>query len=125
MNQDRDALHLLCWLAAANHNPVLTDLDRQGYEDWNDPAFAASYLVDLFREKKLTSPRDSQLLAAMAIAPDSSNLNNLQIILAGDDVTTDMIVRAIKTEYRKLSVGEDRRDCARLNGLFAELAKRL
>jgi len=124
-NQDRDALHLLCWLAAANRNPVLTDLDRQGWEEWNDPAFASSYLVDLFREKKLTSPRDSQLLAAMAIAPDNANLCNLRIALAGDDVTNDLIVDAIKAEFRKLSFGETQRDSSRLNNLFDVLGKRL
>ena len=124
-NQDRDALHLLCWLAAANRNPVLTDLDRQGWEDWNDPAFASSYMVDLFREKKLTSPRDSQLLAAMAIAPDNATLCNLRIALAGEDVRNDLIVDAIKAEFRKLSFGESRRDIATLNNLFEVLGKRL
>ncbi len=124
-SQDRDALHLLCWLAAANRNPVLTDLDRQGWEEWNDPAFASSYLVDLFREKKVTSPRDSQLLAAMAIAPDNATLCNLRIALAGDDVTNALIVDAIKAEYRKLSFGETQRDSSRLNNLFDVLGKRL
>jgi len=124
-NQDRDALHLLCWLAAATRNPVLTDLDRQGWEDWNDPAFASSYMVDLFREKKLTSPRDSQLLAAMAISPDNATLCNLRIALAGEDVSNDLIVDAIKAEFRKLSFGETRRDIATLNNLFEVLGKRL
>ena len=123
--EDRDALHLLCWLAAANHNPILTQFDQQGWEEWNDPAFATSYMVDLYREKKLTSPTDSQLLAAMAISPDSATLNNLRIALAGDDVTNDMIVGAIKAEYRKLSVGESQRDSTTLNTLFDALGKRL
>jgi len=124
-SQDHHALRLLCWLAAANRNPVLTELDRLGWEEWNDPAFASGYLVDLFREKKLTSPRDSQLLAALAVAPDNPALNNLRIALAGDEVTNDMIAGAIKAEYRKLSGGSGRRDSSTLNGLFLELEKRL
>ena len=82
-------------------------------------------MVDLFREKKLTSPRDSQLLAAMAIAPDNATLCNLRIALAGEDVRNDLIVDAIKAEFRKLSFGESRRDIATLNNLFEVLGKRL
>lgn len=123
--QDHDALHLLCWLAAANHNPELTNLDRLGFEEWNDPVFASSFIVDLFREKKLTSVTDSQLLAAMAISPDNATLTRLRLALAGDNVTTAMIADSIKAEYRKLSVGETRRDSATLNDLFAELGRRL
>lgn len=123
--QDRDALHLLCWLAAANRNPVLTELDELGFEEWNDPVFASSFMVDRFREKKLTSPTDSQLLAALAIAPDNAILNNLRIALAGDDVTNDMIIAAIKAEYHKLSAGDTKRDSTRLDLLFTELGKRL
>ena len=124
-SQDHNALRLLCWLAAANHNPVLTELDELGWEEWNDPAFASSYMVDRYREKKLTSPRDSQLLAALAISPDNPTLNNLRIALSGDDVTPDLIVGAIKAEYRKLSVGDGRRDSSTLKALYDELAKRL
>ena len=123
--QDRDALHLLCWLAAANHNPVLSDLDRLGWEEWNDPAFASSYMVDLLREKKLTTATDSQLLAAIAIAPDNATLATVRIALAGDDVTTDMIAAAIKAEYHKLSVTAGVRDSSTLNNLYFELGKRL
>lgn len=123
--QDRDALRLLCWFAAANHNPELTDLNRLGWEEWNDPAFAPGYLIDLYREKKLTSPNDSQLMAAMAVARDDAKLNRLRIELAGDNVTNEMVVGAIKAEYHKLSLGERRRDSSTLNGLFYELGKRL
>jgi hypothetical protein len=123
--KDRDALYLLCWLAAANRNPVLTQLDQLGWEEWKDPEFASSYVVDLFREKKLTSPTDSQLLAALAISPDNPTLTNLRMALAGEDVTNDMIVDAIKAEYRKLSVGETIRDSSTLNSLFDALGKRL
>ena len=123
--QDRDALHLLCWLAAAQRNPELTNLDRLGWEEWNDPVFASSYIVDLFREKKLTSPSDSQLLAAMAISPDNSTLTNLRLALAGDNVTTEMIAQSLKAEYRKLSMGDAIRDCSTLATLFAELDHRL
>ncbi len=124
-SQDRDALHLLCWLAAANHNSVLTQLNQLGWEEWNDPAFASSFMIDLFRDKKLTSPTDSQLLAAIAVSPDNTILHKLQISLAGEAVTNDMIVGAIKAEYRKLSVGETQRDSATLNRLFDALGKRL
>jgi len=124
-SEDRHALRLLCWLAAANRNPALTELDRLGWEEWNDPTFAPGYLIDLFREKKLTSPRDSQLLAAIAVAPDNPTLHNLRIALAGDDVTNDMIADAIKAEFRKLSGGQGRRNSATLNSLFLELGKRL
>jgi hypothetical protein len=123
--QDSDALHLLCWLAAQNHNPVLSDLDRLGWEEWNDPAFAPTYMVDRYREKKLTSPTDAQLLAAMALAPDNATLSNLRLALAGDDVTNDLIVGAIKAEFHKLSVGDGRRDSSALDRLFAALGQRL
>jgi len=123
--QDHNALRLLCWLAAATRNPELTDFDRLGWEEWNDPAFASSFMVDLYREKKLTTPTDSQLLAAIAISPDNAALHNLRIVLAGDDVTNAMIVGAIKAEYHKLSVGNGRRDTTRLDALFDALGKRL
>lgn len=124
-SQDAAALHLLCWLAAATRNTELTEFDRLGWEEWNDPTFAASYLVDLFREKKLTNPNDSQLLAAMAVSKDDAKLNRLRIELAGDNVTTDMVAGAIKAEFRKLSVGEAVRDSSTLDRLFYELGKRL
>ena len=123
---DREALHLLCWLAAATRNRELVELNRLGWEEWNDPTFAASYAVDLYREKKLTSPDDSQLLAAMAAARDDPTLNQLRIALAGENaVTPAMVAGAIKSEYHKLSVGLGGRDSYTLNGLFAELGKRL
>ena len=87
--------------------------------------FASSYVMDLFREKKLTSPTDSQLLAAMAISPDNTTLTNLRLALAGDNVTTEMIAQSIKAEYRKLSMGDAIRDCSTLAALFAELGHRL
>ncbi len=123
--QDAAALHLLCWLAAATRNPELTEFDRLGWEEWNDPSFAASYLIDLFREKKLTNPNDSQLLAAMAVSRDDPKLNRLRIELAGDAVTTEMIAGAIKSEFRKLSVGAAVSDSSTLNDLFYELSRRL
>jgi hypothetical protein len=61
----------------------------------------------------------------MAISPDNPTLTNLRLALAGDNVTTAMIAESIKAEYRKLSVGETRRDSTTLNALFAELGHRL
>jgi len=123
--QDRDALHLLCWLAAANRNPVLGSLNQLGWEEWNDTAFAGSFMIDLFRDKKLTSPDDSQLMAALAVSPDNATLCKLRIALAGENVTNEMIVAAIKAEYRKLSVNAGVRDSTTLNDLFDALGKRL
>ena len=104
---------------------MLTQLNQLGWEEWNDTAFAGSFMIDLYRDKKLTSPTDSQLLAAIAVSPDNTTLHNLQIALAGDDVTNDMIVGAIKAEYRKLSLSEGIRNSSMLNALFNELGKRL
>jgi hypothetical protein len=122
--EDHHALRLLCWLAAATRNAELTAFDRLGWEEWNDPAFASGYMVDLYREKKLTGPTDSQLLAALAVSPNNTNLQNLRLALAGDDVTDAMIVAAIKAEYHKLSRGETRPDSTRLDTLFKALGQR-
>lgn len=123
--QDRDALHLLCWLAAANRNRVLTEFNQLGWEEWNDPTFASSFMVDLYREKKLTSPNDSQLMAALAVSPNNITLHKLRISLAGDNVPNDMIAAALKAEYHKLSVGETVPDSTMLDGLFDALGKQL
>ena len=124
--EDHEALHLLCWLAAATRNSELTELDRLGWEEWNDPTFAHAYVVDLYREKKITSPDDSQLLAAMAASRDDAALNQLRIALAGEAaVTQAMLTSAIKAEYKKLSIGSGRRDASTLDGLYFELGKRL
>ena len=123
---DHEALHLLCWLASATRNNELVELDRLGWEEWNDPTFAAAYAIDLYREKKLTSADDFQLRAAMAASRDDTRLNQLRIALAGEEaVTKEMLVSAIKAEYHKLSVGTGIRDSSTLNGLYFELGKRL
>ena len=124
--KDREALHLLCWLASATRNNELVELDRLGWEEWNDPSFAAGYAIDLYREKKLTSADDFQLIAAMAASRDDTRLNQLRVALAGEEaVTPEMLASAIKAEYHKLSVGTGIRDSSTLNGLYFELGKRL
>lgn len=123
---DREALHLLCWLASATRNNELVELDRLGWEEWNDPTFAAALAIDLYREKKLTSADDFQLIAAMAASRDDTRLNQMRIALAGEEaVTPAMLVSAIKAEYHKLSVNAGRRDSSTLDGFFFELGKRL
>ena len=123
---DHEALHLLCWLASATRNNELVELDQLGWEEWNDPTFAAALAIDLYREKKLTSADDFQLMAAMAASRDDTRLNQMRIALAGEEaVTPAMLASAIKAEYHKLSVNAGRRDSSTLDGLFFELGKRL
>ena len=123
--KDKDALHLLCLLAVDTDDRHLTELDRIGWKEWHDTEFAASYLIDLYKNKQLTRPDDPELVAALAASPDNPVLNQLRLELAGKDVTRDMLVAAIKSEYHKLSFGLAIPDSYTLKALFYQLGQKL
>jgi hypothetical protein len=125
-NKDRDALHLLCLLAAQSNDSRLPELDRIGWKEWHDPQFAVSYIVGLLKTKTLTEPNDPELLAAEAVLPDDNTLVGIKLMLAGEDrITRDLVVAAIKAEYHKLSDGLMIPDSYKLKGLFQVLSTQL
>lgn len=126
VKKDRDALHLLCLLAAHAEDPHLAELDRMGWKEWQDPAFAVSYVADLAQAGKLTSPDDPELLAAMKAMPDDHHLCLLRLRLAGEkSPTREMLLDAIKAEYHRLSDGMIIPDSYTLKSLYHLLAKNL
>jgi hypothetical protein len=124
--RDRDALHLLGWLAVETKNGELAELDRLGWKEWKDPEFAVSYVIGLADQKKITTPDDKELLAALEALPENGNLCSLRVQLAGEKgASKELIVAAIKGEFRKLSVGMAIPDSYRLKGLFYALKEKL
>lgn len=124
--KDRDALHLLCMLAAHAESTELEELDRIGWKEWQDPAFAVSYIADLVQNNKITRPDDPELLAAMQAKPENNHLCLMRLRLAGEKgATREMLTDAIKAEYRRLSTGMIIPDSYTLKGLYYLLAKDL
>jgi hypothetical protein len=124
---DKHALHALCYLCSKAGNGRVAEFARIGWEKLGDPVFAASVLSELAAQNKL-KPDDKLLLAALAQAPENNLLNMLRLAAAkaaGLKPDKEMLVAAIKAEYRHLSAGSLMTDSYTLKGLFVSLADTL
>ncbi len=122
---DRHALHTLCALALDAAPKAMTDLTRLGWLEWKDIEFAASYFIQRHKDGSLKQADDPELAAVLAAFPENGALQQVRLGLAGDKRTRDMIVAAIKAEYRELSMGLGMRDSYTLKSQFPVLAEQL
>ena len=124
--KDRDALHLLCWLGSLVDYDKVAAWNALGWKEWQDPEFAAAHIASRYTDKKLTSPDDPELKAALAVKPEDGYLQLLRLELAGkQNLTAGLIVDSIKAEFRELSPGMGARDSYRLKALFTTLEEKL
>ena len=101
---DRMALHALCNLSVDQEDKI-AEFDRFGWQRYADPRFAGSLLVALARDQKLKSD-SPELKQALKDFPLDSFINQIALSTAGQgNVTKDMLVSAIKSEYHRLSHG--------------------
>lgn len=98
-----------------------------GWEKHHDVRFATSLLIGFIREENATKLAEG-LPRALAEFPEDEKLCMLALQLAKEDgkLSTEDIVRAIKAEYRHLSVSFGIiKNSYRLKGLFALLSEHL
>lgn len=115
---DADALNLLCFLYVDQNPAKLAELDRYGWEHFGDARCAGSYLAGIASKGQL-KPDSPELQKALKQFPEDSVIRGLEIRAIGNErLTADVIVSAIKAEYRKLSVGLLIPDSYTLKGLF-------
>jgi len=122
---DVDALNILCNLSQDKKDETL-ELERYGAERYADPRFALGQLVLMARDKKL-SLDSAELKAALQKIPENSLLQRIVLTLAGEQKTTkEMLVAAIKAEYRHPSRGvNEYPDSYTLNAYFQMLKQKL
>jgi tetratricopeptide (TPR) repeat protein len=124
---DQDALHLLCMLRIRDDDQrKLEEYDRLGWKRFKDQRFTDSLLLLLDRRNALT-PGSPELLQALEEFPEDSFVHQVRIgLYPRDDVTREMLVAAIKAEFRRLSYGVVKRPSGqRLNSYFELLRDRL
>lgn len=106
---------------------LLAKYNLIGWEKHHDVRFATSLLIGFIREENATRLAEG-LPRALAEFPEDEKLCMLALQLAKEDgkLSTEDIVRAIKAEYRHLSVSFGIiKNSYRLKGLFALLSERL
>jgi hypothetical protein len=88
--------------------PKLAEIDQAGWDDTNDPRFAASRLAGLVAEAKgAMKDDDPRLLQALKQFPDDATINGLRVRLAYQHktLTDDMVVATIEAECDHFSGG--------------------
>lgn len=121
---DRDALHLLAFLAVRAENGRLEEIARYGWSVCHDPDFAASLAIELFARH----PAEARGLVSDArrTHPEHAELAKLAYRLCDNpESDVDVIVDAIKAEYQDLSYGLAIRDSYTLKSLFFRLKSAL
>ncbi len=107
----------------------IEDIDQLGWDATGDPRFAASLLVSLLADKKLTLD-DPRLTKAAKQFPNDAVIAGIVLSLTRDagKPTEAALVNAIEAEYSHFSNPgglQDRPSAARLRSYFAELSKEL
>lgn len=121
---DVEALNILCNLSA-EQKARLGEFDRLGWERSDDARFPAGLLAAM--SQKGTLKADSpELTKALKQFPENCFINHFAIVSLGPDgTTTDVVVRAIKSEFRQPSPGLVIRDTDMLKNYFGLLKQKL
>ncbi|MBI5760130.1 MAG: hypothetical protein HZA46_16560 [Planctomycetales bacterium] len=124
---DQEALHLLCSLSigkSQEEQKKLEEFDRYGWDRYHDVRFASSLLVLLAGQERLKTDGE-ELVRALKEFPDSSLVHQIRLEFTETEaITAEMLVEAIKAEFRHLSIGLIMIDGRRLNSYFAVLEQR-
>ena len=122
---DVEALKILIMLSS-EHPERGTDFNRYGWDRYAEPRFAAGLLNIMWSSDKLTS-ESPELAQALKQFPNDSQVTQLAVRCASEkDLTREMLVTAIKSEFHHLSPGNDAQPSSdSLDSHFKQLKKRL
>ncbi len=124
-NMAASTLKILISLSS-EHPDRLPDFNKYGWDRYADPQFAAGLLTIMWSGDKLTSD-SPELVAALKQFPNNSVITQLAVRCASEkDLTRDLLVTAIKSEFHHLSPGSDGQPSSdTLDAHFKRLKKRL
>jgi tetratricopeptide (TPR) repeat protein len=123
-SRDADLHNVVAYLYAKTES--MAEIEKQAWEATNDPRFAAGYLTERLKRKSLTS-EDPLLAKALHQFPEDSWILLAAIAVSGSP-SEDLVVRAIKAEYRHFSCGPGlilRPSARPLRAYFAALGRML
>jgi len=122
---DVEALKILISLSS-EHADRATDFNHYGWDRYAEARFAAGLLNILWSADKLTS-ESPELAQALKQFPNDSQVTQLAVRCASEkDLTRDLLVTAIKSEFHHLSPGNDGQPSSdSLDAHFKQLKKRL
>jgi tetratricopeptide (TPR) repeat protein len=123
-SKDADLHNVVAYLYVNTES--MAEIEKQAWEATDDPRFAAGYLTERLKHKSLTS--DDPLLAkAIQQFPEDSWILLAAVAVSGSP-SEDLVVRAIKAEYRHFSSGPGlilRPSARPLRAYFAALGRML